>query len=112
MTKKYGDEAIIKMRRAYQKLKYNSLSTGIFVKEQLISFREQEIDSLGTRMILPEVMEPMEEEPQKKGLPMAAIIGIIVGVIAVIVIVVVIISKKKKAKKQKEDMDLLDGDDV
>lgn len=57
-------------------------------------------------------MEPMEEEPQKKGLPMAAIIGIIVGVIAVIVIVVVIISKKKKAKKQKEDMDLLDGDDV
>ena len=62
MTKKYGDEAIIKMRRAYQKLKYNSLSTGIFVKEQLISFREQEIDSLGTRMILPEVMEPMEEE--------------------------------------------------
>lgn len=57
-------------------------------------------------------MEPMEEEPQKKGLPMAAIIGIIVGVIAVIVIVVVIISKKKKAKKQKEDMDLLDEDDV
>lgn len=66
MTKKYGDEAIIIMRRAYQKLKYNSLSTGIFVKEQLISFREQEIDSLGTRMILPEVMEPMEEEMKKR----------------------------------------------
>ena len=70
MTKKYGDEAIIKMRRAYQKLKYNSLSTGIFVKEQLISFREQEIDSLGTRMILPEVMEPMEEEMKKRKYPM------------------------------------------
>lgn len=57
-------------------------------------------------------MEPIEEEPQKKGLPIAALIGIGVGVIAVIVIVVVIISKKKKAKKHKEDMDLLDGDDV
>ncbi len=70
MTKKYGDEAIIKKRREYQKLKYNSLDTGIFVKEQLISFREQEIDSLGTRMILPEVMEPMEEEMKKRKYPM------------------------------------------
>ncbi|MDE7321991.1 MAG: hypothetical protein K2N73_04555 [Lachnospiraceae bacterium] len=57
-------------------------------------------------------MEPMEEEPAKKGLPMAALIGIGVGVIVVIVIVVVIISKRKKAKKHKEDMDLLDEDDV
>lgn len=57
-------------------------------------------------------MEPMEDETAGKGIPFIAIIGIIVAVIVVIVVVIVIISKKRKAKKQKEDMDLLDGDDV
>ncbi len=56
---------------------------------------------------------PMEpEEDVKKGLPLAAVIGIIAGVIVVVVIVIVVILKKKKAKKHKEDLDLLDEDDM
>lgn len=57
-------------------------------------------------------MEPIEEEPPQKKLPLAAVIGIAVAVIVVIAVVVAVISKKRKAKKHKEDMDLLDGDDV
>ncbi len=56
-------------------------------------------------------MEYVEEESQGT-LPIAAIIGIVVVVIAVVVIIIVVIAKKKKAKKQKEDLDLLDEDDV
>ncbi len=55
-------------------------------------------------------MEPVEEEPKKKGLPLVGIIGGAAAV-AVIVAVIVIVSKKRKAKKHQEDMDLLDGDD-
>ena len=56
---------------------------------------------------------PMEpEEEVKTGLPLAAVIGIIAVVIIVIIIVIVIILKKKKAKKHKEDLDLLDEDDM
>lgn len=54
-------------------------------------------------------MEPME--PEKKGLPMPAIIGIAVGAVVVVIAVIVIITKVKKAKKRKEDMDLLDEDE-
>ncbi len=57
-------------------------------------------------------MEPIEEEPPQKKLPLVAVIGIAVAVIVVIAVVVAVISKKRKAKKHKEDMDLLDGDDV
>lgn len=57
-------------------------------------------------------MEPIEEEPPQKKLPLAAVIGIAAAVIVVIAVVVAVISKKRKAKKHKEDMDLLDGDDV
>lgn len=57
-------------------------------------------------------MDPIEEEPAKKGLPMVLVIGIAAAAIVLIVSVVIIISKKKKAKKHKEDMDLLDEDDV
>lgn len=56
-------------------------------------------------------MEPFEEEPAQKKIPLVAVIGIVAAVVAVIVVVAVVISKKKKAKKHKEDMDLLDGDD-
>ena len=56
-------------------------------------------------------MEPLEEEPAQKKIPLVAVIGIVAAVVAVIVVVAVVISKKKKAKKHKEDMDLLDGDD-
>lgn len=56
-------------------------------------------------------MEYVEEESQGT-LPIAAIIGMVVVVIAVVVIIIVVIAKKKKAKKQKEDLDLLDEDDV
>lgn len=55
-------------------------------------------------------MEPVEEEPKKKGLPLVGIIGG-AAALAVIVAVIVIVSKKRKAKKHQEDMDLLDGDD-
>lgn len=56
---------------------------------------------------------PIEpEEPVKEGLPIGAVIGIIAAVAVVIVIVVVIIVKKRKAKKHKEDLDLLDEDDL
>lgn len=55
---------------------------------------------------------PMEvEEPEKQGIPAAAIIGIVIALVIVIVVIVVLI-KKRKAKKQKEDMDLLDEDNV
>ena len=56
-------------------------------------------------------MEYVEEESQGT-LPIVAIIGLVVVVIAVVVIIIVVIVKKKKAKKQKEDLDLLDEDDV
>ncbi len=55
-------------------------------------------------------MEPMPEEG-KGSLLIGIIIAIVVAVIIVIVVIVVII-KKKKAKKHKEDLDLLDEDDV
>lgn len=56
-------------------------------------------------------MEYMEEESQSN-LPNAAIIGIVIIVVIIVVFVVVVIVKKKKAKKHKEDLDLLDEDDV
>lgn len=56
-------------------------------------------------------MEPVEDENAQKKVPLIAIIGIAAAVIVIIVIIVVIVSKKRKAKKQREDMDLLDGDD-
>ncbi len=55
-------------------------------------------------------VEPVEEEPKKKGLPLVGIIGGAAAV-AAIVAVIVIVSKKRTAKKHQEDMDLLDGDD-
>ena len=55
-------------------------------------------------------MEPMEEEPVKKGVPLIGILGGAAAVV-VVVAVIVIVSKKRKAKKHQEDMDLLDGDD-
>lgn len=67
-----------------------------------MTFEEEEIDEYP--------MESMEEEGQG-GLSFAAIIGIAVAA-AVLVIVIVVIVKKKKAKKHKEDLDLLDEDDV
>lgn len=62
----------------------------------------------------PSMMEDMpmeEEEPENKGLPVAIIIGI-VAVLVVVIVAIVILIKKRKAKKHKEDMDLLDEDDV
>lgn len=55
---------------------------------------------------------PMEDETTQKKLPAAVIITGIVIVIAAIIVVVIIIRKKKKAKQHKEDIDLLDEDDV
>ncbi len=55
-------------------------------------------------------VEPVEEEPKKKVLPLVGIIGGAAAV-AAIVAVIVIVSKKRTAKKHQEDMDLLDGDD-
>lgn len=55
--------------------------------------------------------EPMEDETSQKKLPVAVIIACIVIIIAAIIIIIVI-RKKKKAKQHKEDMDLLDEDDV
>lgn len=68
-----------------------------------MTFEEEEIDEYP--------MESMEEEGQG-GLSFAAIIGIAVVVAVIVVIVIVVIVKKKKAKKHKEDLDLLDEDDV
>lgn len=55
-------------------------------------------------------MEPIEETGSK--LPIAAIIGIVAVVVVIIIVVIIVIVKKKKAKKHKEDLDLLDEDDV
>lgn len=55
-------------------------------------------------------MEPMEDE--NSGLPLPAILGIIAGVVLLAIIIIMIIRKRRKAKKQKEDIDLLDEDDV
>lgn len=57
-------------------------------------------------------MEPIEDENAKKKIPLAGILGIAAAAIVVIVVVIAIISKRRKAKKHKEDMDLLDEDDV
>ena len=60
------------------------------------------------------MMEDMSmetEEPVNQGIPAAIIIAIVI-VLIIVIIVVVILIKKRKAKKQKEDMDLLDEDDV
>ena len=55
--------------------------------------------------------EYIEMEPEKKGLPLWAMIGIPVALIAVVAVIATVIVKKRNAKKHKEDMDLLDGDD-
>lgn len=57
---------------------------------------------------------PIDEgETQENGLPLAAVIGIIAAIVVVIIIIIiVIIVKKRKAKKHKEDIDLLDEDEV
>ena len=55
--------------------------------------------------------EPVVDESAQKGIPLIAIIGIAAAVVVLIVIIIVIVSKRRKAKKQREDMDLLDGDD-
>lgn len=57
-------------------------------------------------------MESIEDENAKKKIPLAGILGIAAAAIVVIVVVIAIISKRRKAKKHKEDMDLLDEDDV
>ncbi len=57
-------------------------------------------------------MEPIEGENTKKKIPLVGILGIAAAAIVVIAVVITIISKKRKAKKHKEDMDLLDEDDV
>lgn len=54
-------------------------------------------------------MEPIEEETGNK-FPVVAIIVMII--IVVIIVVVVVLVRKRKAKKHKEDLDLLDEDDV
>lgn len=54
----------------------------------------------------------MEESQPKKGLPIAAIVIIAIVVIAAAVVAVWFILKKKKEKKHKEDLDLIDEDDV
>lgn len=57
--------------------------------------------------------EFMEEDGASQNkLPAIIIITCVVIVIVVIIIVIIVIRKKKKAKQHKEDMDLLDEDDV
>lgn len=56
-------------------------------------------------------MEPMPGEEGKKP-SVIVILGIAVGIIAAVIIIVMVVKKKKAKKKQKEDMDLLDEDDV
>lgn len=53
-----------------------------------------------------------EDGASQKKLPAVIIIACIAVIIVVIVIVIIVIRKKKKAKQHKEDMDLLDEDDV
>lgn len=79
-----------------------------YEKELNLSVYEMSFDE---GMIENVPMEPMEDENAPKKVPLVAIMGIAAAVVAVIVIVAVIVSKKRKAKKQREDMDLLDGDD-
>lgn len=55
-------------------------------------------------------MEPMEDE-NGKTVSIFVIVGIVAAVIVIVIIIIVMI-KKKKAKKHKEDLDLLDEDDV
>lgn len=57
-------------------------------------------------------MEPVEDEAGKNKLPLAAVLGIVAAAVAVLVIIIVVISKKRKEKRHKEDMDLLDEDNV
>lgn len=55
-------------------------------------------------------MEPIDDE-NGKTVSIFVIVGIVVAVIVIAIIIIVMI-KKKKAKKHKEDLDLLDEDDV
>ena len=50
-------------------------------------------------------------EPENKGFPLAIVIGSIVA-LSIVIVMIVILMKKKKAKQHKDDMDLLDEDDI
>lgn len=78
-------------------------------KDLNLSVYEMSYEEFDTDM---EYDVPMEDETTQKKLPAAVIITGIVIVIAAIIVVVIIIRKKKKAKQHKEDIDLLDEDDV
>ena len=77
MKKHYDDEIIIKKRRELQKKKFNSIHTGMYVGERFITFKEQSLDETGRKMVLPDILEPMDEKTKKQKYPMEKRPGII-----------------------------------
>lgn len=66
----YRDEIIIKRRREKEKEKFNSIELGMYVGEQLISFKEQVLDESGLQVVMPDILAPMDEEMKKRKFPM------------------------------------------
>lgn len=66
----YRDEIIIKKRREKEKEKYNSIERGMYVGEQLLSFKAQSLNESGLQIVMPDILTPMDEEMKKRKFPM------------------------------------------
>lgn len=66
----YKDEIIIKRRREKEKEKYNSIELGMYVGELLLNFKEQLLNEAGLRIMMPDIIAPMNEDMQKRKFPM------------------------------------------
>ena len=56
---KYYDEKILEVRREEERLRHTTLETGIYVEDDLITFRQISLPNIPIRIVLPEQFIPM-----------------------------------------------------
>ena len=56
---KYYDEKILEVRREEERLRHTTLETGIYVEDDLITFRQISLPNIPIRVVLPEQFIPM-----------------------------------------------------
>ncbi len=56
---KYYDEKILEARREEERLRHTTLETGIYVEDDLITFRQISLPNIPIRIVLPEQFIPM-----------------------------------------------------
>ena len=58
---KYYDEKILEVRREEERLRHTKLETGIYVEDDLITFRQISLPNIPIRIVLPEQFIPMPD---------------------------------------------------